>query len=329
VATMPVTILGERVEPLGVVRQAEWPSFGMPDIEADPEEPGRSIYYGIRFPGPKDQVLNETWEVVYEGVLPGATGCGVLSPSAAEADLAVFEAPDTDFCELGVSDGSGAFPGDLLLIRPDTTASCEMAADTVLEYRILAVEASRLLLGPAYATLPLPPPGCLGGRPLLYEIRASGHWVVSGSTSGFLHNRTSSGGRCLDRGDASPSFTGRAWTTLPEDGGEVLQACPLRIGDARIGDNWVSQRFRNASFSLNVVPGCRIDSRFQPVVVPPIRGTRLVFQTTSGRSPKTLALGGAPRDLVRAGSQMFLVDSATRVVYQVDAAGHQVVTSWF
>lgn len=329
VATMPVTIDGDELDVLGVARRSDWPSFGMPDIQSDPERPGRSIYYGIRFEGDRAQQLTESWEVVYEGVLPHATGCGTFRQQGTDGETIVFEDPSQDFCELGVSEGEGDFPGDVVVIRPDPEADCDVAAQEAIEYRVVSVEATRLLLAPAYASLPLPAPGCLEGIPLQYEIRASRHWLVIGSTSGLLHNRTSLRGTCVPRGDLSPRFTGRALTTMPADGGEVLQACPVRLGDARIAENFVTQRFQNPSFALNVVPGCRIDSRFQPVVVPPRRDQRLVFQVTSGLQPKSLALGGAPVDLVQGGKFLFVLDAATRSVYQIDAVQHLVAASWY
>jgi len=329
VATMPVSIEGETVDVLGIVRHSEWPSFGMAEIQSDAERPGRSIYYGIRFHGDPAQELTESWEVVYEGVLPHATGCGAFQGDEADGTMAVFEDPSQDFCELGVQAEDGDIAGDVVVIRPDPEANCALASLESLEYRIVAVEATRLLLEPAYASVPLPPTGCLEGRPLRYEVRASRQWLVLGSTSGLLHNRTSSHGVCVPRGDLSSRFTGRAVTTMPQDGGEVLQACPVRTGDSRIGENWSLQRFENPSFSLNVVPGCRIDSRFRPVVVPPRRDQRLTFQVTSGFQPKTLALGGAPVDFVASGKWLFVLDAATRQVYQVDAVQHLVSASWF
>lgn len=329
VATMPVTIEGEDLQVLGIVQRADGPSFAMSDIQSDPERPGHSIYYGIRFHGDPTQELSESWEVVYEGVLPHATGCGTFRQGSTGGVESIFEDPSQDFCELGVFEGNGDLPGDHVVIRPDPDAGCDLATVESLEYRIVSVEATRLLLEPAFASLPLPPAGCLEGRPLHYEIRASGQWLVVGSTSGFLHDRTSSGGICVPRGDSSSRFTGRARTTMPADGGEVLQACPVRLGDARIGENFVLQRFQNPSFSLNVVPGCRIDSRFRPVVVPPRRDQRLTFQVTSGFQPKTLALGGAPVDFVQAGKFLFVLDAATRSVYQVDAVQHLVTASWY
>ncbi|MBP7125486.1 hypothetical protein KBD49_03870 [Myxococcota bacterium] len=329
VATMPVTIEGEDLQPLGIVRRPEWPSFGMSDIQSDPERPGRSIYYGIRFHDDPSQELSESWDVVYEGVLPHATGCGTFRGEIQGGEVRVFEDPSQDFCELGVSEGEGDFPGDHLVIRPDPAGGCDLASLEALEYRIVAVEATRLLLEPAFASLPLPPPGCLDGRTLRYEVRASRQWLVVGSTSGLLHNRTSSRGVCVPRGDVSARFTGRALTTMPADGTEVLQACPVRLGDARIGDNFLFRRFENPSFSLNVVPGCRIDSRFRPVVVPPRRDQRLTFQVTSGFQPKSLALGGAPVDFVPGGKYLFVLDAATRSVYQVDSEKHLVSASWY
>jgi len=329
VATMPVTIEGEDLQVLGILQRADWPSFGMSDIQSDQDRPGHSIYYGIRFEGEPTRELSESWEVVYEGVLPHATGCGTFREGPVDGAVSVFEDPSQDFCELGVQEGNEDLPGDHVVIRPDPEAGCDIASLESLEYRIASVEATRLLLEPAFASLPLPPAGCLEGRRLRYEIRASGHWLVVGSTSGFLHNRTSSGGICVPRGDSSPQFTGRARTTMPVDGGEVLQACPVRLGDARIGENFALQRFQNPAFSLNVVPGCRIDSRFRPVVVPPRRDQRLTFQVTSGFQPKSLALGGAPVDHVQAGKFLFVLDAATRSVYQVDAVQHIVTASWY
>lgn len=328
-ALMPVLRADGEVWPRGIVRNAEYPSFGMPDIENDPERTEKSVYYGIRFDDGLADQLSETWDLTYEGVLPGAGGCGTFRTEAGEARSGTFEDPTADFCATGVSEGQGPFAGDVLVVRPDPSADCDLAGAEALEYRILAVEPTRLLLEPAFVSLDLPPAGCLDGLPLRYEVRASGHWTVVGSRSGFLHNRESSGGACRDRADADPRFTGRARTTLPEDGGEELQSCPARLGDLRLGANLAAARFRNASFYLNVLPGCRTDSRFRPVVIPPVRDTRLTFQSISGFAPRTLALGGLPVDLSVAGTDLHVLDAGTGVVYEVDAVDNLVPRSWY
>jgi hypothetical protein len=328
-ALMPALRVDGLILTRSVVQNPEYPSFGMPDIETDPDRTEKSVYYGVRFGGDLDGELTETWDVTYEGVIPGTSGCGALEAEPGAASAAFFRDPSADFCALGVMEANGTHQGDVLVVTPDPQGTCALSADEVLEYRIVGVQADRLALEPAYVSVPLPPAGCQDGRALRYEIRASESWTVVGTRTGFLHNRTSEGGLCVARADADSRFTGRALTTLPEDGGALVAACPVRLGDTKIGGNLLASRFTNTALSFNVVPGCKTDSKFRPVWIPPTRDTRLSFQATSGSVRKSVTLGGLPEEMVVAGTSIFALDSGTGVVYRVDASAETVSDSWY
>ncbi len=329
VAQMPVLRVDGVILTQAIVQNPEYPSFGMADIESDPANSGKSLYYGIRFGGDLKSELSEIWDVTYEGVIPGASGCGTLAADPGATQSAFFTDPTVDFCALGVLEGQDAHPGDVLVITPDPKATCAQAADEVLEYRVVGVQANRLAIEPAYVSVPLPPAGCFDGSPMAYEVRASGAWTVVGARSGFLHNRMSASGQCVARADSNPLFTGRAFTALPEDGGAVLQSCPARLGDSKIGANFAASRFTNAALSFNLVPGCKTDSRFQPIWIPPTRDTRLSFQATSGAVPMSVSVGGLPEEMVVAGTSVFTLDSGTGVVYRVNAVDDTLTESWY
>lgn len=329
-ALMPVLRADGQVLSRSVVNNPEYPSFGSPEIATDPERSGKFTYYGIRFGGDLETELTERWDFTYEGVIPGATGCGTLEPLPGEAVAGVFRDPTADFCARGVMEAQGVRPGDVIVITPDPSASCDQAASDVLEYRITEVRSDRLVLQPAWVSLPLAPAGCFDGLPLAYEIRASGSWTVVGSRSGFLHNRKASeDGACVERPDADARFNGRALTTIPADGGPVLEACPIRLGDRAMGENWAASRFANAAFSASVVPGCKTDSRFRPVWLLPSRDTHLTFQATSGSSPRILTLGALPDEMVVAGTTIYSLDAGAGAVYAVDATLNSVTASWY
>ena len=332
-AQMPVLRVGDQVYERGIVQFKEFPSFGSPEIASDTRREDASIYYGIRFNGDLANELTETWEATYEGILPGASGCGLLETEPGADTAAFFRDPAADFCALGVSEAQGVFPGDVLVLHLDHGDDCDPSGAGVLEYRVASVKAHRLALEPAYVSLPLPAAGCHAEQPLSYEVRASESWTFVGTQSGFLHNRASDGEECVTRADANPRFTGRALTTLPEDGGTEVQACPIRLGDTRIGidggGGWEKYRFQNPSFSLNVVPGCRVDSRNRKYWIPPVRDTRLTFTAATGYDEMFLGAGGLPEDMVVVGTTMYTVDSATGLVYMYDVPGNEIADSWY
>jgi hypothetical protein len=326
VALMPVFRTDSEVFSRSVVQNPEYPSFGSSEIISDATRSGKYVYYGVRLAGDVGLELSEGWAVTYEGVIPGATGCGLFEAEPDSGVAAFFRDPTADFCKAGVLESADARPGDLLVVVPDPRSTCAQAAAEALEFRIVGVWPDRLAIVPAFVSIPLPAADCFAELPLAYEIRASSSWTVVGTKSGFLHNRTSEGGSCVVRPDADARFNGRAFTTLPEDGGVELHSCPLRLGDVKIGANWAASRFSNMAFSFNVVPGCRT---VNPSVIPPVRDTRLTVEVTSGRSPEFVILGGLPDELVVTKTKIYVLDVGIGVVYLVDASANTVSGSWY
>lgn len=295
-------------------------SFGSAEIVTLTDREDAYIFYGITFHGDTRLERTETWTVTYEGVIPGTQRCGDVAFDEDGAWL--VDASAGGFCGLGVA------VGDRVVLRPDLAVSCAGLSGAVLEYRVAEVLDDRLALAPAFASLPLPPAGCLDG-PVPYEVRVGGQWAVIGSRSGFLHAQVLVDGACTTAADADPRFTARAASPAPRDPSGRVTACPIREGDPEFAaEAWASSLFENPVFALRVVPGCRLGASFLPEVVPPIRDTALMFRVSSGFAPRQVALSGLPGPgLVVAGDSLFVTDAAFGLVYEVDLVEMSTVSS--
>jgi hypothetical protein len=295
-------------------------SFGSAEIVTLTDREDAYNFYGIEFHGDTRLERSETWTVTYEGVIPGTQRCGTVVPD--ESGTWLVDASAGGFCGLGVA------IGDRVVLRPDLAVACEGLTGAILEYRVAEVGDDRLALAPAFASLPLPPAGCLDG-PIPYEVRVGGQWAVVGSRSGFLHAQALVDGACTTAADADPRFTARATSPVPRDPSGRVTACPIREGDPEFpAQSWTSSLFANPVFELRVVPGCRLGASFLPEVVPPVRDTALMFRVSSGFVPRQVALSGLPGPgLVVTGDSLFVTDAAFGLVYEVDLVEMSTVSS--
>jgi hypothetical protein len=251
-------------------------------------------------------ITNETWQVVFEGSI------------AARTDLVVdAERPGM------VSSSSGDFcaddlrPGDILTITASPTPitiggaepDCEGFLERDLSYRVASVSANHLsietidaelealLQRPADA-LPLvqllPDRSCFGaGAPI--SIRPVDQWVVTGSRSGRLSNKTSFGGVCVQKYDAL-SYSSRFNT---------------------------GETFVNPFFSFRMAPGTE--------AVP--SGHSLTFSTSNRFSALQLQIGSTPTDIkhldTRRRMVLPVIDAGNNLVRLFDAKNNQLVTVLF
>ena len=117
-------------------------------------------------------------------------------------------------------------------------------------------------------------------------------------------------------------------SAMPEAASVVVESCPvIRGGDKYI--DWDAARFRNPMFEFNIVPGCRIDSNYKPVVIPPVRDTIISFAMETGRLPFQNDIGGLPTGVVVAGDTLFTLDSSNGRMMVIDADDMTVSGSWF
>lgn len=272
----------------------EYPSLGPMTVSLVPGSDGYYSYYGVVFNGDPSLELTENWKVTFEGVIPGTE-----SKSGFFASKDIFEDPFMNFCNLGVE------AGDNLVITIEEDSKCINLGKGEVEYGIVKVEKNRLYLkefGNGYAQLP--GSDCPSG-PYRYRVRVKGAWTVVGSKSGFLHNYTSNGNDCVLRDDRDERFTGRAYTSMPKNGKELV-SCPPLTGAEEI--DW--KVFKNPAFSFRIYPGCKIDENFKVSIVPELRDTEISFKTISGQSPKVISTGGLPGCMNIVGRTLFLSDMA-------------------
>lgn len=333
-AYMPVvTWQGAELE-RAILTRTDLPSFGGTQVVIPKTEDDKYVYYGITFNGDIEAEVPEVWSATYEGVIPGAEGgCGRLMYDSGDGWFRTWALQFTSYvglCDLGVQAADESYVGDIVEINLPWDESCGELAGATVEFRVLRVSGGSMLLGPMTAAggqISIPS-GC-EYKDVNWRVRASGQWVVSGSRTGFLHPwMTDSSFACVHRPGADPIFTGRAVTSMPVAGSVVVESCPIIRGqDVHI--DWNSSRFRNPMFEFHIVPGCRLDSNYHPVVIPPVRDTIISFAMETGRLPFQNDIGGLPTGVVVAGDTLFTLDSSNGRMMVIDADDMTVSGSWF
>jgi len=333
-AYMPVvTWQGAELE-RAILTRTDLPSFGGTQVVIPKVDDEKYVYYGITFNGDIEAELPEVWSATYEGVIPGAEGgCGRLMYDTGEGWFSTWTLATTSyagFCDLGVQAADGDYVGDTVEIDLPWDTECGELAGSTMEFRLVRVSGGQLRLGPLTASgaqISIPE-GCQY-KDVNWRVRASGQWIVSGSRTGFLHPwMTDESFACVRRPGADPIFTGRAITSMPEAASVVVESCPvIRGGDMYI--DWDAARFRNPMFEFNIVPGCRIDSNYKPVVIPPVRDTIISFAMETGRLPFQNDIGGLPTGVIVAGDTLFTLDSSNGRMMVIDADDMTVSGSWF
>lgn len=317
VASSPDTRFGGEWIASAYLTRPDLASFGSAEIVLLSDADDLYRYYGIEFQGDTRLVLSETWTATYEGILPGTRRCGTLT-FGDQGEVQLVD-PTADFCALGVVAGVHAREGDVVVLRPELPVACGTLRGGVLEYRVAAVRPDRLVLAPAFVSMPLPEPGCLEG-PVSFEIRVEDGWTVVGSRTGFLHAQVADGDACVVPEDADPLWNGRAYAPVPRDPSGRVTACPIREGDPQFSvEAWDEALFQNPVMKFRVVPGCRVGQGFLPEVAPAVRDTQLMFRTISGFAPLDVSLSGLPgAGLAVAGTRVFGTDAANGLVFEVD-----------
>jgi len=310
------------------LNRSDLPSFGLAEIKVLSDE--KKSYYGIEFVSEPKEMLNETWVVTNEGVIPGTRRVGTLEFDNPDAGVVQLVDEDADFCALGVldSDSSSIGIGDIVVLTPNLPVDCGLVKGEFLEYRIAKVEKTRLTLEPAYLSVPLPEPGCFEG-PVLFEVRVALGWSVVGSKSGFLHPRVSEGDACVDAANVNPLFNSRAYEPYPKELGGRVSSCPIREADPQFDiDVWNAALFENPIFKFRIVPGCRAGRDFLPETVPTARDTQLKFQVVSGFVSKGQSLTGlSSGDLAVFGTTIYGVDTGNGLLFEIDADKVEVVST--
>ncbi len=322
---------GERLDN-GIKTRSDLPSFGSSQVVLPITEEDQYVYYGIQFNGDIEAEAPEVWTATYEGIIPGASGsCGTLAFSNSGGWISEYDltAVGIDFCGLGIEGAHDGYAGDVVSVTLPADDACGGYSGKTVSFRVRENWRFALALSPldASAALDPIPEGC-GGQYIAWEVRASDQWVVNGARTGFLHPWTGGSGSCVVRDDFDPVFTGRAMTAMPATDDLVVDSCPIARGlDSTI--DWDAAWFRNAIFGFWIIPGCRLDDEYRPVVIPPVRDTALRFAMETGRIPNQNDIGGLATSVLVHGGLLFTLDSSNGRVVIVDPADMEIKYSWF
>lgn len=299
---------------LGYTPIAGVPNLGPLLIETLDEESQHKRYYGIEFTDDLRSHRNETWDVTYEGRLPGTSG---LTARLFNDGRAVILGGS--LCDLGV------LPGDLLGLTyaPDFVCG-EFQPGTTYTWPIASVGADWLTLGEVgegrstdaetgeliIDVVGLPETNCFG-RLVPFHIRAANSYVVSGSRSGFLHHVINTAQGCIEDPDGDVTFQGRAYaaTLKPE---AALPSCPVTSPS----DELVVTPFVNPFFTFSVYPACEELADGGRNIVASSRGTQWRFSVASGFVSQTI--------LAAKSTSYQLLSPAQDLLYVLDLAGRSL-----
>jgi hypothetical protein len=240
------------------------------------------------------ELLDETWTLTYEGVIPGMNRNDGLVD--AEID-GLLLSDGVNFC------GRGVLPGDRLTIDRtspalDLSASdCAAFRNTDLTWVVTFVRANAMHLatidGAGFVEV-LPTRDCFA-QGFSYEVRPVDTWTVEGSVSGFLSDRTTLSGQCV------------------AEGGDATRTGRLREGEP----------FAGTFFSTELVPG----------TVAYERGTALTFSVENNFTATGIAIGPSPVDVdlarVGDGRRVTVSDGGSNAVFVFDADSLTSITSIF
>ncbi len=171
-----------------------------------------------------ERLINESWIVAYEGILPSARRSdGLLATEITDLNgtsVVELDAAPLDLCAAGVQEG------DRLTF--EETASDDAACVTFkgdarfLTYEVVGMTASKLLLGviegEGFADT-LPTRECFP-RGLNYAVRPQNQWIVVGERSGLVSERENVFGQCVD---------------IAVVDGEPKRASRVRTGESFVG----------------------------------------------------------------------------------------------
>jgi len=175
-----------------------------------------------------ERLINESWTVAYEGILPSARRSdGILAAELTDlngTDVVELEAAPLDLCAAGVQEG------DRLTFEEtasDDAACAAFKGDArFLTYEVVAMTASKMMLGvidsEEFADT-LPTRECFP-RGLNYAVRPHDQWIVVGERSGLLSERENVFGQCVD---------------IAVVDGEPRRASRVRTGGAFVGPYFV------------------------------------------------------------------------------------------
>ncbi|MBN1947340.1 MAG: hypothetical protein JW797_16845 [Bradymonadales bacterium] len=240
------------------------------------------------------RIRSEEWTLSYEGIIPGSQrNDGLID----DTYPGILTSAGVNYCSLGIvaSDRLVIAEATPLLTAP-TGACAPFEGEDRLEYEIAFVRADalylRVLEGEDGVVQQLPDRQCFGAG-FSYEIRPHQTWLVSGSSSGFLHPQTT-----------------------------LVQQCVPRTADARwTGRLRENELFDNPFLSLQLRPGT--------VEQPP--DTAITFSVRSNFSTTALGIGPLPVDIHYAvtsrGPLILLSDGGTNAVYLFDAESFLLLTS--
>lgn len=271
---------------------------------------------------------NETWTLTWEGEL-GVSGTGVAeyADPASTGDALVVRDQSKRFCTAGVLGGDDGtaigftdlydgfpaletgspgfpdgYPGDVLEITSEPTpregAACDafVAEGVRLRYRVremLDEDVLVIVQLPGADAVPLPDADCFG-QAFTYTIRAYGHWVLTGSKTGYARYGVLDGttGQCLPH-----DGTGDSEERAAESAQRVFEGTPFE------------NRYVAFQVGAGSVPGAKDE----------YEALTYAFVTSDGFSPMGAVLGSdltdiepTPDDLLvlidRAGEGLILFD---------------------
>lgn len=295
----------EEVE-LGYTPRAEYPNMGDLSISTPDETTGMRDYYGIRFNEMVAWHTTENWRIIFEGIIPGTEELSGVLRNETRLDV-----PAADLCNLGV------MPGDKLIIRFDADLDCGQYKGDSFEYMIAKAGQDWLELDPESpgvdaegAEIPLPAYACFRG-PLKLEIRVS-DFLVTGSSSGFIHNVDAGPEGCFVPEDADPLLTGRArMAEIPD--GKAISQCPIN----RDNRNIVLRTFSNPFFSFDLFPPCLQDEEGRISLISEVRrDLTWKFASYTGFEKEQIYLGGLPTvmEFIPAIERLMILDSGNRTM---------------
>lgn len=298
---------------LGYTPIAGVPNLGPLVIETIDEESGVDRYYGIDFQGGLRAHRNETWQVVFEGRLPGTSALSARLMNNGTAHIF-----GGSLCSVGV------LPGDLLELAYEPAYACgEFAVGGVYTFPIVAVSDDFLELSPdggegrlsdgEVVSVGLPTTNCFG-KFVSFGIRASDTYVVSGTRSGFFHDVVSTPDGCAQALEANPLLTGRAFAASLKEGA-VLPACPV-TGPVEALE---LSPYANPLLTFNIYPACEEQVEGSRTVIPTQRGTEWRFAVSSGFVSQTIlaAKSATGQVLSPAADVLYVLDLAARGIKEI------------
>lgn len=307
------------------------PECGMGDnygITLAPREIASSTPGVVTYGAPDPYVArNESWAVVYEGVLPGLEQSGgALTVRDGELTL---DSPGAAFCARGALADDRA--RDVLVIKSDPTplpadadlCAALFGAGNAAVNRDFVVERAyddRLVLRAGGFDDAGVVPRCFP-QAVTWRVRAGGQWIVLGTVSGFLPAvRAGADGQC----EVDPEAQGRVDTLVnrcrDQRGltGLRAAACPAaRACTGAVDASGQASRldaplFANPWLCFQIFPALTVPTgQTVPVAAAPDRDTQITFSTTGAYAPWSSSVGSLLTSVrwVPGVDRLFLIDT--------------------